>query len=405
MALHGTIGDFGLPDIFQLIGLQRKTGVLTLERERDRVEIRFIDGHVVGADDRGLRTEDLLGTVLVRTGRISEAQRDAALAVQRNTLQRLGYVLVANAAISEEELRDALHAQVTQIVYRTFRWRTGSYRFDAASHVEAEDCLPISAESILMEGARMVDEWPFLERKIPSDQWVLRRSPLGEVAQQPVRSIVDDPAPDDAALKLAPIERDVLRLVDGTATVQDVVHRSGLGEFDTYRVLCDLLNRGLIVGTADGTTARDAVSAQPSGRVAGWAVVATVVFASALAVVTLPANRFAPWRSARIASDTDRLREFASRSRLERIERSLQAFYLDTGALPGDLVDLATHGFLEETDLHDPWGRPYLYRLDASSYTIAAVDEDGQPRPDLARVRPTSSGQRLVMGATGQDPS
>ena len=26
MALEGTIKDFGLPDIFQLIGLQRKTG-------------------------------------------------------------------------------------------------------------------------------------------------------------------------------------------------------------------------------------------------------------------------------------------------------------------------------------------------------------------------------------------
>ena len=30
MALQGTIGDFGLPEILQLIGLQRKTGNLTL---------------------------------------------------------------------------------------------------------------------------------------------------------------------------------------------------------------------------------------------------------------------------------------------------------------------------------------------------------------------------------------
>ena len=31
MALEGTLRDFSLADIFQLIGLQRKTGVLTLK--------------------------------------------------------------------------------------------------------------------------------------------------------------------------------------------------------------------------------------------------------------------------------------------------------------------------------------------------------------------------------------
>ena len=37
MALEGTIRDFGLPDIFQLIGLQRKTGILTLKNEKDQI--------------------------------------------------------------------------------------------------------------------------------------------------------------------------------------------------------------------------------------------------------------------------------------------------------------------------------------------------------------------------------
>ena len=37
MALEGTLKDFALPDIFQLIGLQKKTGVLYLRDERDEV--------------------------------------------------------------------------------------------------------------------------------------------------------------------------------------------------------------------------------------------------------------------------------------------------------------------------------------------------------------------------------
>jgi len=37
MALEGTIKDFGLPDIFQLIGLQRKTGMLALNNGLESV--------------------------------------------------------------------------------------------------------------------------------------------------------------------------------------------------------------------------------------------------------------------------------------------------------------------------------------------------------------------------------
>ena len=39
MALEGTIKDFGLPDIFQLIGLQRKTGTLTLQSDKEEVTV------------------------------------------------------------------------------------------------------------------------------------------------------------------------------------------------------------------------------------------------------------------------------------------------------------------------------------------------------------------------------
>ena len=39
MALEGTLRDFSLADIFQLIGLQRKTGVLTLNGSDDTVTV------------------------------------------------------------------------------------------------------------------------------------------------------------------------------------------------------------------------------------------------------------------------------------------------------------------------------------------------------------------------------
>jgi hypothetical protein len=99
MALEGTIRDFGLPDIFQLIGLQRKTGLLTLVNERDdeSVTVTFENGMVVMADSSARRLEDRLGNVLVKQGKITRERLDEALGVQRQTLQRLGHVLATAA--------------------------------------------------------------------------------------------------------------------------------------------------------------------------------------------------------------------------------------------------------------------------------------------------------------------
>ena len=50
MALEGTLKDFSLADIFQLIGIQKKTGILTLKNEGDVVTVSFLNGSVVSAD-------------------------------------------------------------------------------------------------------------------------------------------------------------------------------------------------------------------------------------------------------------------------------------------------------------------------------------------------------------------
>ncbi len=178
MALEGTIRDFGLPDIFQLIGLQRKTGLLTLTNEKDEesVTVTFENGMVVMADSSARRLEDRLGNVLVKQGKITRERLDEALAVQKQTLQRLGHILASGSAITTKDLRDALSVQISQIVFRVFRWRDGRYHFAPAEAVDydRENFVPMSTDFILMEGIRMVDEWPIIEKKIPSFDIVFR---------------------------------------------------------------------------------------------------------------------------------------------------------------------------------------------------------------------------------------
>ena len=116
---------------------------------------------VVMADSSARRLEDRLGNVLVKQGKITGARLDEALAVQKQTLQRLGHILASGSAITTKDLRDALSVQISQIVFRVFRWRDGRYQFAPAEAVDydRENFVPMSTDFILMEGIRMVDEW------------------------------------------------------------------------------------------------------------------------------------------------------------------------------------------------------------------------------------------------------
>lgn len=413
MALQGTLKDFALPDILQLIGIQRKTGILTMENDDDTVTVQFVQGQVVGADTRLRKLEDLLGSVLVRTGRITDAQLREVLAIQRETLQRLGYVLVKSGCLSEDDLRDALRIQINQIVYRLFRWRDGRYNFAAMDHLEYDRNLtiPISAETILMEAARMIDEWPLIERRIKSPQMALRKTAAGlEFEGAAVAVPLDDSDFDldlfgdaSAAPKQVegavptPEESEILRLMDGRGTVQDVVDRSAMGEFDVHRLLCDFLQRGLVeeapaavrVDPKQVRRVRDALESRMA--------VALVFVLVALSVLTTSFNGLAPWRIGNASGDKDRLRAYVSRAKLERVERAIQTFYLDHGTAPERLRALVAGGYLAHDDVLDPWGRPVSYEVRGDGYVLSGADAAGQPAEELTLVHPFTASQRAIL--------
>ena len=263
MALEGTLRDFSLADIFQLIGLQRKTGVLTLNGIDDTVTVSFLDGKVVGSESASKKLEDRLGHLLLRSNLVSQAQLDTALRAQMETLERLGHALLRQGSLTREELTRALEQQILQIIFRIFRWQDGEYHFSQETSIDydAEFVSPISAESILMEGARMLDEWPIIERRIAHWGLVFVATPAArqvEVASQSELDTLEEfefeldveapPVLEDTSGKLlvSYAEQEVLQLVDGVRTVDDVVRRSFFSEFETCKALYTLAIRGII---------------------------------------------------------------------------------------------------------------------------------------------------------------
>ena len=397
MALEGTIKDFGLPDIFQLIGLQRKTGLLTLTNEKESVTVTFENGMVVMADSSSKRLEDRLGSVLVKQGKLSRERLEEALQVQKQTLQRLGHVLATNSYITAKDLKDALQVQVSHIVFKVFRWRDGNYNFAPTDNVDydRENFNPMSADFILMEGIRMVDEWPIIEKKIPSMDIVFRSAvdpSLIEVGAAraeetpPAAAAAGNrtPASSSNKIRLSPEEERLYRKVDGTRSVQAIIDASGAPEFEVCRTLFDLLNRNIIAKAGTGA-ARAAEEEEVTGTVGsgipGFVVLALVAFLSLAGIGAQLRSPFAvTGLPPLLGGSSDELLEGVSLSRLQRLDRALVAYHLIHGATPRVLDDLVASGLLDESGLQDPWSRPYYYAPGPSGYLISAVDTSGRPR-------------------------
>jgi len=417
MALEGTLKDFSLADIFQLIGLQRKTGVLTLRGKDDTVTVTFLDGKVVAADSLNKRLENRLGNVLVKIGTLTQDQLNKALEIQKETLQRLGFILIHYKIISQEALRSALQQQILNIIYRLFRWKDGEYHFSQETTIEydQENVIPITAESILMEGARMIDEWPIIEKRIRNYGMVFRKKAIAQeivvVSADDVDEVDfdDEPGPkkkkkaaESNAIKISEQENGVYLKVNGKNAVGDIVETSNMSEFDTCKCLYELLTRDLIEevrreAPAAKATAEVAVDQTADVEIPPVPLPLLVVLA-AIAIGFLvfmfknPLNTFVP--VGREASAISELKKAVSLRRIEAISDGIQAYYLATGKMPAQLTDIVPT-YIGKNLLQDPWGNEFRYlpkpTENPEKYLVIGFAPDGKPDTDLFLSRPVQS--------------
>jgi hypothetical protein len=255
----------------------------------------------------------------------------------------------------------------------------------------------MSTDFILMEGIRMVDEWPIIEKKIPSFDIVFR--PVVDPSLIDVAAGASGDAGGaerrvgasaTGRIRLAADEERVFRKVDGVRTVQAIIDATGTGEFEVCRTLFDFLNRNLIAPAGRGavpaheeSAARGAVSSAPGYVVAGLVV--------ALGVAGLAVQRRSPFAvtglSPVLGSAYEGVLEGATQSRLARLERAIEAWKATQGGPPAALEDLVRAGLVDRSYLVDPWGRPFHYEPGPQGYLLSAVDESGASRGDATRDR------------------
>jgi hypothetical protein len=167
MSLVGRLEDLALPDIFQIISLSKKTGTLVVRSRRGTGMVVFKDGQVIQAASDSIR--DSLGNILVSQGMLDETALSRALAFQKQEPDKpLGMILVDMKAIEGQTLQGVIRKQIEEIVYDLLDWEGGFFNFELGEivpkdtiEIDTQDFLlksGISAEYLLMEGTRILDE-------------------------------------------------------------------------------------------------------------------------------------------------------------------------------------------------------------------------------------------------------
>jgi len=406
MALEGTLSDFSLPDIFQLISLQRKSGILTLTSPEDVVSVFFKDGNILAADSQQDRIEERLGFYLVRAKLLSVEQLRRALQIQKETLQRLGNILLSYNFIQKEDLQKTLNLVITQKIYKLFRWRDGEYHFDPDAPVEFRDdyFIPIPAQGVLMEAVRMIDEWPMLEKEIPSFEIVFQKTgELKDIDKIDGKSLTGDDLFDDDSdfsgiidedrekMELDDEQERIFRFVDGRRTVKDIILDAQMTDFDVCQALVTLQEKGLIDRTDEFKVDRRAEWVKSTTRTDKifemGKILKPIIFIAVLVSLVMmnynSLNIIVPFPE----SENKLIREkkhVVSINKIARLSRAVEQYTYIRKGYPNSLLDLVETGLVDESSISDPWGRPYeLILSEDEKFIIKGLDATGKENPEF----------------------
>src|SRR6266699_829465 len=149
--LQGSLRDFGLVEILQMMELGGMTGALRLKQFSGRVGIiYFSEGKLASCSelDEGALT---LGDVLQQLGMATSQVIEQAFS---------------------QQLNEALRTKALWTVREMALWKEGSYEFIASSNAQTllpygENSLELEVMRVTMEMVRYSDEWEYLRQFLP----------------------------------------------------------------------------------------------------------------------------------------------------------------------------------------------------------------------------------------------
>lgn len=354
MALKGSLEDFGLADILQLIHFQRKSGVLTLEGKRDKVRLFFVDGNIIGAISQRRQEENRLGKVLLKRGLLNEEDLQKALEEQRKTGMKLGGILLKKGFVDKKHIKEVLTGQVAETVVQIFSWDKGIYEFSPQAIAldsvgDKEVSITLDTQHLLMEGLRIIDEWSLLEGKLTLDTVFVKKA-------KDISDLTDE-------------EREIVSFVDGENDLSTIIDVSGEDGFVIAKTLFSLMEKGVVEPKEAAPVAEaPPEEAKKLKKEIKKAAISYASLSVVAIVVAIAISILLSFFSVFMTRDNT-LKRFMAAETVEDLRFKLEAYRFEYGVYP-ETVDVISKKL-------DPWGRLYIYKPGVDTFTIMSIGEDG----------------------------
>ncbi|MGE3166989.1 MAG: DUF4388 domain-containing protein [Planctomycetota bacterium] len=234
MTLRGQLEHFGLGELFQTLALNQHTGTLFVESRGESKSIYFSTGSIsfVG---HGAGKSMRLGEILVRSGKVTEADVELAMREQGQGGNLLGRILVDRGLITQDDIRNALRIKVQEELYDLFLWEQGTFEFrpdycppELADPLQRNTQVSIDPQAILMEGLRLLDELRVFRTHVSDARSIIERG---------VPSLPSDESNSASDLRL-------WELTVESKSLEEIVRASSDSRFQTLRSLHRFIENG-----------------------------------------------------------------------------------------------------------------------------------------------------------------
>ena len=237
--MTGLIDDSGVVDLLSFFNMFRKSGLLYFNLPGGSKALCFQNGEIVYATSTF--PEEEIGEILYSLGKFNREILQGARQFAKGALP-LGKSLIDRNIITSKDLWAATRNQVETIVYNLFAFQDGSFVFvDTPLDEELVVSLSMSTQNLIMEGLRRVDERAVYMQKVKS----LDAIPV---------------AAGDIPNDLDSVSQKMVVLIQaGVSDAKELLRRSGSGEFDSLRLLSQLIERGIVTMEEAPTVAVEGV--------------------------------------------------------------------------------------------------------------------------------------------------
>jgi len=232
LVLSGSIREFILADVFQLLAQQKITGKLVLDNGSSEGQVVFRNGLIAGAETNEERVSLKLFNYLTGIRRQSSRKARELFAAYEGDINATMNEIVRRNYMVQEEMDDFVNGIVEDLTCTLFLWKSGTYRFSSLKSVDtiAPINVAISTETIAMEGMRRLDEWMRMQEYIQNDTVFVPAEKKGTTIHMP-----SDPQNRP--------EEYIYRHIDGASTVGSIIHDTCLTEYHVYEALNELIKQ------------------------------------------------------------------------------------------------------------------------------------------------------------------